>query len=154
AAVASARSGGSRSGTSTGPRPKRSSMDSAPTRRWSDRPATGSTRCSRRSPDCSRTRTRSPCRSRPEPGSRGAASERVLGVVTLAAGRGSRLEPLSAGRPKCLVSLAGRTLLDWQRAALDALGARERTLVLGYGADAVAVRPDERAIVNRDWNDS
>jgi choline kinase len=72
-------------------------------------------------------------------------------VVILAAGRGSRLGAASAGLPKCLVSLAGRTLLDWQRAALDVLGIRRRYLVLGHAAECVATRRDERAVINPAW---
>lgn len=58
--------------------------------------------------------------------------------VILAAGRGSRLGPLTDDRPKCLVPLAGRPLLDWQRAALTAAGVTELAVVAGYRADMLA----------------
>jgi choline kinase len=58
----------------------------------------------------------------------------VKGVI-LAAGRGSRLGALTDDRPKCLVQLAGRPLLTWQRDALAAGGAGETAVVVGYRAD-------------------
>jgi choline kinase len=60
--------------------------------------------------------------------------------VILAAGRGSRLHELTAERPKCMVPLAGRPLLDWQRAALTAAGIAELSVVVGYRADMVDAR--------------
>jgi len=61
----------------------------------------------------------------------------VRGII-LAAGRGSRLGPLTESRPKCLVPLAGRPLLAWQRAALNAGGITDVAVVAGYRADLVA----------------
>jgi L-glutamine-phosphate cytidylyltransferase len=57
------------------------------------------------------------------------------GAIILAAGRGSRMGDLTSDRPKALVSLAGRTLLDWQIAALTAAGVREITVVGGFNAE-------------------
>ena len=52
-------------------------------------------------------------------------------AVILSAGQGRRLLPLTADRPKCLVDLHGKTLLQWQ---LDALLADKAklTAVLTY----------------------
>jgi choline kinase len=61
-------------------------------------------------------------------------------AVILAAGRGSRLGGLTDTRPKCLVPLAGRPLLAWQRAALTAGGATGIAVVAGYRADLVAAQ--------------
>lgn len=61
-------------------------------------------------------------------------------AVILAAGRGSRLGSLTDERPKCLVPLAGRALLDWQQAALMAAGVTELAIVTGYRGDLVAER--------------
>jgi choline kinase len=55
-----------------------------------------------------------------------------LQAVIVAAGRGSRLRPHTDHAPKCLLSFAGRTLIDWQRAALAANGITDVTLVRGY----------------------
>lgn len=57
--------------------------------------------------------------------------------LVLAAGRGSRLGPFTTDRPKCLVELAGSTLLDRQVAALRAAGAREVGVVTGWHSEAV-----------------
>jgi choline kinase len=63
----------------------------------------------------------------------------VKGII-LAAGRGSRLGTLTADRPKCLVELAGRSLLDRQRAALTAAGVVDLAVVTGYRAGLLAGR--------------
>jgi len=56
-------------------------------------------------------------------------------AVILAAGRGSRMGPLGDDRPKCLVELDGRPLLDRQIAALRRGGVREIGIVRGYRAE-------------------
>jgi choline kinase len=64
-------------------------------------------------------------------------------AVILSAGKGSRLLPLTADRPKCLIELSGRTLLDWQIDALQAKGVGDIAVVTGFGddlVDAVAAR--------------
>jgi choline kinase len=61
-------------------------------------------------------------------------------AVILAAGRGSRMDGLTADRPKCLVELAGVCLLDLQVAALRAGGAGEIAVVAGYRGDMLAGR--------------
>ncbi|MCL6594450.1 MAG: NTP transferase domain-containing protein, partial [Alicyclobacillus sp.] len=43
-------------------------------------------------------------------------------AVILAAGRSSRLRPLTDDSPKCLLPMGPRTILDWQLAALAAVG--------------------------------
>jgi len=58
-------------------------------------------------------------------------------AVILSAGRGGRLTPLTDHRPKCLVPVAGRPVLEWQLLALAAAGVREATVVTGFGADQV-----------------
>ncbi|GLY79629.1 phosphocholine cytidylyltransferase family protein [Actinoallomurus iriomotensis] len=58
--------------------------------------------------------------------------------IILAAGRGSRLGPLTDDRPKCLVPLAGRTLLARQRSALAGAGVDDFALVAGYRAEVLA----------------
>jgi choline kinase len=58
-------------------------------------------------------------------------------AVILSAGQGKRLLPLTATRPKCLVPIAGRTILEWQIMALAANGVCDIAAVTGFGADAV-----------------
>ena len=55
-------------------------------------------------------------------------------AIILAAGRGSRMGSLTEEAPKCLVPLAGRTLLDWQREALRDAGISDIGAVRGYKA--------------------
>jgi L-glutamine-phosphate cytidylyltransferase len=57
--------------------------------------------------------------------------------LILAAGRGSRLGPLTADRPKGLVALRGRPLIEWQLHALRGAGIAEIAVVGGYRADAL-----------------
>jgi L-glutamine-phosphate cytidylyltransferase len=55
--------------------------------------------------------------------------------LILAAGRGSRMGTIGDNRPKCLVELDGRPLLDRQIAALRRGGADEIGIVRGYRSD-------------------
>lgn len=58
-------------------------------------------------------------------------------AVVLSAGQGKRLLPLTEQRPKCLLPLNGRTLIEWQIACLAANGIREVTVVTGFHDQAV-----------------
>ena len=71
-------------------------------------------------------------------------------AVILAAGRGSRMGRLTRRRPKAMLRLAGRSLVDWQRAALAAAGIDAVTVVAGHAHDAI--RADGCRIVhNAAW---
>ncbi|WP_347901873.1 phosphocholine cytidylyltransferase family protein [Pseudomonas purpurea] len=59
-------------------------------------------------------------------------------AIILAAGRGSRMKSLTDERPKCMVELRGKTLLEWQLAALHAAGVREIAIVTGYKRELLA----------------
>lgn len=61
----------------------------------------------------------------------------MTNAVLLGAGQGRRLSPLTDTRPKCLVEIAGRPLLEWQLRALAASGVTQVTVVTGFGAAAV-----------------
>lgn len=56
-------------------------------------------------------------------------------AIILAAGEGTRLRPHTLDRPKCLVELAGRPLLAYQMASLEAAGIHDIAIVTGYRAD-------------------
>lgn len=58
-------------------------------------------------------------------------------AIILAAGRGSRLCNLTDDRPKGLVSVGGRPLLEWQMEALRGAGISDITIVRGYRGDAI-----------------
>ena len=53
-------------------------------------------------------------------------------AILLCAGLGSRLLPLTADRPKCLIEVGGRTILEHQVEALRAAGVGGVTVVGGY----------------------
>ena len=74
----------------------------------------------------------------------------MIPAVILAAGRGSRMLSLTDDRPKCLVELAGRPLLDWQLDAIRAAGIDEIHLVGGYMSHRL--RGPFRTIENPRWN--
>lgn len=58
-------------------------------------------------------------------------------AIILSAGQGSRLLPLTAELPKCLISLSGKSLLAWQVDALHASGIREIDVVTGFMTDKI-----------------
>ena len=58
-------------------------------------------------------------------------------VIILSAGQGTRLLPLTAKIPKCLLEIQGKTLLEWQIGELHKCGVDQITVVTGYGADKV-----------------
>lgn len=62
-------------------------------------------------------------------------------MIILAAGQGTRLSPLTDDRPKCLVKLAGRPLLEWQIDAAKASGIDDIVVIGGYRADQIAKYP-------------
>lgn len=58
-------------------------------------------------------------------------------AIILSAGQGKRLAPLTDDRPKCLLPLAGRSILEWQIRALATNGITDAVVVTGFRADAV-----------------
>ncbi len=58
-------------------------------------------------------------------------------AIVLAAGVGKRLLGTSGGRPKCLIEIAGRSLLLRLLDTLASLGVRDAMVVTGFGDEAV-----------------
>jgi len=58
-------------------------------------------------------------------------------AILLSAGRGSRLLPLTAERPKCLIEFSGRSLIGWQIEMLARGGVRRIEVVTGFETDMV-----------------
>ncbi|MFH1573956.1 MAG: phosphocholine cytidylyltransferase family protein, partial [Acidobacteriota bacterium] len=58
-------------------------------------------------------------------------------AVILAAGAGTRLNPLTNGCPKCLVDVGGRLLIDYQLEALSRAGVEDIVLVVGFEAEQI-----------------
>ena len=61
-------------------------------------------------------------------------------AIILAAGQGTRLRPLTNDRPKCLVPLAGISLLERQAQTLRSCGINEIRVVGGYLVDEIKKR--------------
>jgi len=58
-------------------------------------------------------------------------------AVILSAGQGSRLLPLTAERPKCLLPLGPKSLIEWQIDVLSRSGVDEIVVVVGFRAALV-----------------
>lgn len=58
-------------------------------------------------------------------------------AILLSAGQGSRMLPLTAERPKCLIEFSGRTLIEWQIEMLARGGVRRIDVVTGFMTDLV-----------------
>ncbi len=74
-------------------------------------------------------------------------------AIILAAGRGKRLGPLGDGRPKCLVELCGKPLIERQVAALRGGGVSEIGIVRGYRADMIQL-PGVMYFENPRWSET
>lgn len=71
-------------------------------------------------------------------------------AVVLAASRGTGLEALTADRPKCMVDVRGKPLLQHLVEALGSAGVRDVTVVRGYMKEAVRL-PGVRTADNDDF---
>ncbi len=71
-------------------------------------------------------------------------------AVILAAGRGSRMGHLGGDRPKCLVELEGRPLIERQIAALRKGGVDQIGVVRGYRAEMIDF-PNLSYFANERW---
>jgi choline kinase len=65
------------------------------------------------------------------------SKETFVRSIILGAGEGQRLRPYTADRPKCLVELDGRSMLQRGIDVHHALGIHDIVVVTGYRADAV-----------------
>jgi choline kinase len=75
----------------------------------------------------------------------------MMNAIILAAGEGTRLRPLTSDRPKCLVRLFGKTLLQWQIEVLRSCGIADITIVTGYRGDKITV-PGAEVLENRNYD--
>jgi choline kinase len=73
------------------------------------------------------------------------APRSAVKAVILSAGQGSRLLPHTEQLPKCLLSLSGHSMLEWQLRGLVAAGVREAVVVTGFRDDLVQRELVERA---------
>jgi L-glutamine-phosphate cytidylyltransferase len=61
-------------------------------------------------------------------------------AILLAAGRSTRLYPITLATPKCLLEVGGRTLLEYQLDALEKCGVDEVVVVTGYFREMIEAR--------------
>ena len=66
-------------------------------------------------------------------------------ALILAAGLGSRVSGLTSGKPKCLLELHGRSILQHQLDLLAACTVTDVTIVTGFGADLIRGHAQGRA---------
>lgn len=60
----------------------------------------------------------------------------MIGVI-LAAGVGSRLRPMTNSKPKCLVTVAGISILDYQLNSYRKAGIKDIFIIVGYEGDKI-----------------
>lgn len=68
-----------------------------------------------------------------------------MNAIILAAGLGGRMGPLAANRPKCLLELRGRTILERQLDLLAASGVERVAVVVGHQGEAIRAVASHRA---------
>lgn len=61
-------------------------------------------------------------------------------AIILAAGEGRRLRPLTDNKPKCMVELFGKNLLDWKVNLLKKYGISDIIVITGYMSEKINVK--------------
>lgn len=74
-------------------------------------------------------------------------------AIILAAGRGRRMQHLTEERPKCLVKLRGKPLIEWQLESLSAAGISDIGIVTGYRKELLS-RYNLTEFHNDRWSDT
>jgi choline kinase len=73
-------------------------------------------------------------------------------AIIVAAGRGKRLGNETDEIPKCMVKVAGRSILHWQLRALEAAGVSDVLIVRGYRGDLISAPGHPlRFVENPEW---
>ncbi|MHC4342035.1 MAG: phosphoenolpyruvate mutase [Planctomycetota bacterium] len=73
-------------------------------------------------------------------------------TIVLAAGQGAELGPLTADRPKAMIDVGGKPILDKQMTILRSHGLRDITIVRGFKKETIAV--DQARLVDNDEHES
>ena len=68
----------------------------------------------------------------------------MTNAIILSAGQGKRLLPLTETYPKCMLPVAGRTILEWQVRALLAAGIGKLFIITGFNSDLVEEHINDR----------
>ena len=72
-------------------------------------------------------------------------------AVILSAGQGKRLLPLTETRPKCMLPVAGKTILEWQIRTLLAFDIDQVFIITGFKSDLVETHINNRFGAGRGW---
>jgi len=75
-------------------------------------------------------------------------SEKLLGVI-MAGGRGTRLMPLTANRPKPMVPVLGRPVIDYVKDAMVAAGLTEIIVTTGYQGEQLVSHVNSWTVQSR-----
>ena len=68
----------------------------------------------------------------------------MINAIILSAGQGKRLLPLTETRPKCMLSVAGKTILEWQVETLLAADIGRIFIITGFNSDLVEEHVNDR----------
>ena len=68
----------------------------------------------------------------------------MTNAIILSAGQGKRLLPLTETRPKCMLSVAGKTILEWQVQTLLAADIGRIFIITGFNSDLVEEHVNDR----------
>lgn len=75
--------------------------------------------------------------------------------IIIGAGRGSRLNALTANRPKCYAPVGGRRILDWLLKSLEEAGMERPVFIGGYQIDRIrSDYPQLSFCHNTDWTNN
>jgi L-glutamine-phosphate cytidylyltransferase len=73
-------------------------------------------------------------------------------AIILAAGRGSRLKDFTSDKPKCMVELKGKPLIDYQVKALTSSGITDIAVVSGYLKEKIIHPKITKFFENKNWH--
>jgi len=76
-----------------------------------------------------------------------------MDVIILAAGQGSRLRPYTNEKPKCMVQILDKSILDRQLQTYKSIGIKEVNIVVGYKHDKIK-NPMLKKIINTEYESS
>ena len=68
----------------------------------------------------------------------------MTNAIILSAGQGKRLLPLTEARPKCMLHVAGKSILEWQVRALLAAQIDKLFIITGFNSDLVEAHIHDR----------
>ena len=80
-----------------------------------------------------------------------------MNTIILAAGKGDRLKPYTNNLPKCLVTLAEKSILEWQLDVISKSSMSKINIVVGYKREKILKLNDKRIkkiYVNKNFHET